>query len=326
MKKPIKLFHIEDYVIDTRNFSHSLHDSMVTQFEEEFAKYVGAKYACSINSATSAIFLIFLEKNVTVDVPSVIPPVVLNAIINGGNRINFVDNIDWVGDSYILHNFESTPAQTKSCVWKNYKVIDSAQKVEKGQFKKEANPQDLMFFSFYPTKPVGGLDGGMIVSDDYDKICYFKEAVLNGMGYAANNWEREIKFPGWKMYLSSFQAHVAYQNFKKLPDKMARLAEIRDFYNKNLTLNNTSSHLYRITVKENKKSLLKMKEKGITCGIHYEAMHLNGIYADHWDVPIAYNCTKSSNAAATTLSIPFHEKLNNEELDHIVTNIKGEML
>mgnify|MGYP003677397313 CR=1 FL=1 len=286
MKKPIKLFHIEDYVIDTRNFSHSLHDSMVTQFEEEFAKYVGAKYACSINSATSAIFLIFLEKNVTVDVPSVIPPVVLNAIINGGNRINFVDNIDWVGDSYILHNFESTPAQAKSCVWKNYKVIDSAQKVEKGQFKKEANPQDLMFFSFYPTKPVGGLDGGMIVSDDYDKICYFK----------------------------------------KLPDKMARLAEIRDFYNKNLTLNNTSSHLYRITVKENKKSLLKMKEKGITCGIHYEAMHLNGIYADHWDVPIAYNCTKSSNAAATTLSIPFHEKLNNEELDHIVTNIKGEML
>ena len=206
----------------------------------------------------------------------------------------------------------------------DYKVVDSAQKVEKGQFQKEANPQDLMFFSFYPTKPVGGLDGGMIVSDDYDKICYFKEAVLNGMGYATNNWERQIKFPGWKMYLNSFQAHVAYQNFKKLPDKMARLSEIRDFYNTSLALKNTSGHLYRVNVRENKKSLLNMKEKGITCGIHYKAMHLNDIYAKH--CAVSKGCVKSSNIAATTLSIPFHEELKKEELDYIVANVKGEIL
>ena len=65
-----------------------------------------------------------------------------------------------------------------------------------------------MIFSFYPTKPVGGIDGGMIVSDDKDKIIYFKEAVFNGMSYETNNWERKIKFPGWKMYLNSFQAYV----------------------------------------------------------------------------------------------------------------------
>ena len=31
-----------------------------------------------------------------------------------------------------------------------------------------------MFFSFYPTKPVGSSDGGIIVSNDKAKIDYLK--------------------------------------------------------------------------------------------------------------------------------------------------------
>jgi dTDP-4-amino-4,6-dideoxygalactose transaminase len=301
----IQLFHIEDYIVDTSKFDHALHDSGVQRFEEEFAEYVGAKYACSINSATSAIFLIFLQKNITIDVPSVIPPVVLNAIINGGNRIGFVDNVDWVGDSYTLHDFG------------DYKVIDSAQKVERGQFKKEASPQDLMFFSFYPTKPVGGLDGGMIVSDDYDKIMHFKEAVLNGMSYASNNWERSIKFPGWKMYLNSFQTYVAHQNFLKLPAKMSKLEEVREFYNDRLGYKNTSSHLYRITVEDNKSALVHMREKGVVCGIHYEAAHQNKVYNKE-----IIHCPDSTLAAKTTLSIPFNEKLTKNEINHIIDCVR----
>ena len=137
--RELNLFHIPNHIIDTSKWNHALHDSGVIEFEEAFADFVGAKYACSISSATNAIFLAFLNKNITVNVPSVIPPVVLNALINGGNQINFTDDVDWVGDSYILHQFE------------DYKIIDSAQKVQRNQFSIEANPEDLMFFSFYPT-------------------------------------------------------------------------------------------------------------------------------------------------------------------------------
>ena len=302
----IDLFNINNYKVDTSKFKHTLHDPLVTKLEEEFAEYVGAKYACSICSATNAIFLILLNKDVTVDVPSVIPPVVLNAIINAGNEVNFVDNVSWVGDSYVLHSFD------------DYRVHDSAQKVEKNQFKEEADPQDLMFFSFYPTKPVGGIDGGMIVSDDYDKIAYFKEAVLNGMSYADNNWERKIKFPGWKMYLNSFQAYVAYENFKKLPAKMKRLQEVRAIYNESLGYDNTSSHLYRIVVKDNKSKMKELKEKGITTGIHYEATHLNPVY----NQGNKFACPVSEAIASTTLSIPFHEKLTDKEIKHIIECVK----
>ena len=302
----INLFHLNNYSVNTADFKHILHDPIVTELEQKFAEYVGAKYACSICSATNAIFLILLNKNTTVDIPSVIPPVVLNAVVNGGNKVNFVDNVDWVGDSYILHRFD------------DYKVIDSAQKVEKGQFKKEANPEDLMFFSFYPTKPVGGIDGGMIVSDDYDKIAYYKEAVLNGMSYADNNWERKIKFPGWKMYLNSFQATVVSENLKKLPAKMQRLQEVREMYNEALGYNNTSSHLYRIVTKDNKEKMKELKEKGIVTGIHYEASHLNPVYNNGHK----FACPLSEAIATTTLSIPFNEALTDKEVNYIIDCVK----
>lgn len=300
----INLFNINNYIIDTSKFKSHLHDKVVTEFEESFAEYVGAKYACSINSATNAIFLLFLNKNIKVNVPSMIPPVVLNALITSNNTINFIDDVDWIGSSYILHKF------------KDYNVIDSAQRVDKDQFKNEANDTDVMFFSFYPTKPVGGVDGGMIVSNDYEKISWLKEAVLNGMSFSENNWDRKIKFPGYKMYMNSIQSFVANENFKKLENKKIVLKNIRETYNKAFNCKNTSDHLYRIEVDDNKKFIEKIKNKGILCGIHYDAQHLNPIYST-----INNCCVNSEIKSKKTVSIPFHEKLSENDIDYVIKSV-----
>ena len=80
----IQLFNLNNHVIDTSKFSNILHDKVVSDFEKKIAKYVGAKYACSVNSATNAIFLVltmdYFLKPRTVKIPSMIPPVVANAI------------------------------------------------------------------------------------------------------------------------------------------------------------------------------------------------------------------------------------------------------
>ena len=96
----INLFNINNYVIDTGSFDHQLHGSIVEKFEKEFADYVGAKYACGVSSATNIIFLSLLNKNVSVNIPTIIPPVVCNAILTSGNSIKFYDDINWVGGSY----------------------------------------------------------------------------------------------------------------------------------------------------------------------------------------------------------------------------------
>ena len=98
MFKLIQLFNVNNHIIDTSKFSNLLHDKNVIELEEKIANYVGAKYACSVNSATNAIFLSMLDKNTTVNLPSVIPPVVANAILTSGNQIFFIDDVDWVGD------------------------------------------------------------------------------------------------------------------------------------------------------------------------------------------------------------------------------------
>ena len=301
----INLFQLDNYNIDTSMFSNLLHDKIVTEFEESFASYVGAKYSCTINSATNAIFLLFLNRNITVNVPSMIPPVVLNALITSGNKINFIDDTNWVGGSYILHDFG------------DYKVIDSAQRVDKDQFKNEANPNDIMFFSHYPTKPVGSCDGGTIVSNDYNKIKWIKEAVMNGMSFAENNWDRVIKFPGYKMYMNSIQCYIANENLKKIDNNKLSLMKIRNYYNERLNLSNTSDHLYRIIVDDNKKFVEYMKKFGITCGIHYSCQHNNSIY----NRGSKFNCRHSEEISSKTVSIPFHTNLNDMDIDLIVNKI-----
>lgn len=301
----IQLFNLNNHIIDTSKYSNLLHDSIVTKFEDTIAEYVGAKYAVTFNSATSALFLALLDKNTTISVPSMIPPVVLNAIITSGNKHDFTDDINWVGDSYVLHDFG------------DYKIVDSAQKLEKNQFKNECNPNDLLVFSFYPTKPVGSSDGGMIVSDDLEKIIHLREMALNGMSYADNNWERKIKFAGYKMYMNSIQCDIALQNFGLYEDKLDKLRIVKDIYNNELNYSNTSNHLYRVNVYDRNGFINEMKNNNIIIGIHYSAAHLNDVYKiDN------VNCPLSELNMLQTVSIPFHELLTLKDIKTILDIVK----
>ena len=308
----IELFNINNHIIDTSEFSNLLHDDIVVEFEKKIADYVGAKYACSVNSATNAIYLSLLNKGVTVNLPSIIPPVVANAILTSGNYIEFIDNVNWVGNSYVLYEFS------------DYKIIDSAQKLKKNQFKKECNPQDLMIFSFYPTKPLGGSDGGMIVTDDYEKYKWFKEAVLNGTTYSDDSWGRDISFPGYKMYMNSIQAKILLNNFKFFNKKMRVLKKLVNTYNEEFGYNNTSQHLYRIEVVNNEKFIRNMKNVGILCGIHYSALHSNPIYTNNncGYENIHFDCPKSEKIQKRTVSLPMNETLSFLELEYIIDKVK----
>ncbi len=309
----IQLFNIQHHKIDTSEFNNLLHDDVVVKLEKKIAKYVGSKYACSVNSATNAIFLImtmdYFLKPRTIKIPSMIPPVVANAILTSHNKIEFTDNTKWVGDSYVLHKFRT------------YKVVDSAQKLEKNQFRKECKPNDVMIFSNYPTKPLGGIDGGIIVTDDYKKYKWMKEAVLNGMTFAENNWERGISFPGYKMYMNSIQAEILMRNFKNFDKKMKVLGNLVDIYNRELGYNNSSKHLYTIEVLNNEKFIQSMKNAGIVCGIHYPALHKNPIYNDGKK----YDCPKSEKLEKRTVSLPMNERLSFLEMEYIIDKVKENM-
>jgi dTDP-4-amino-4,6-dideoxygalactose transaminase len=296
----INLFNINDYQIDTSKFSNLLHDSVVCEFEQAFAEYVGAKYACFANSASSLLFLSLLKYNTTIQLPSTIPSVVPNVVINTGNRIQFYNDINWVGGAYHLHE----------------NIFDSAQEVSKNQYKSYDNDNALVIFSFYPTKPVGGCDGGMIVSNNKGAVDWHRMMAMNGTNHSNNNWERKQIAAGYKMNGSSIQAHIAYENLKKLDHKNNRLDEIRGHYNDQLGHNNTSRHLYRIRVANNSRFIDMMKQEGIVCGIHYRHCHDKSFYG--FDGPL----TASERESEQTVSLPFHEKLSKSDINKVITNVR----
>ena len=298
----INLFNINNYTIDTSKLGNILHGSVVTQFEEKFAEYVGAKYACFANSASSLLFLSLLDRHTTIKIPSVMPAVVPNVIVNTHNIIEFYDDIDWVGHKYLLCD----------------KIYDSAQEVTKDQHKDLNDDDAVTIFSFYPTKPVGGCDGGMVVSNNKRTIDWYKMMVLNGMNYQDNNWERTQIAPGFKMHGSSVQAYVAYQNLKKLDNKYDVIDKNIDIYNKAFGLNNTSRHLYRLRVKNNKSFINKMKEQDIVCGMHYECCHKKQFFCYDETRLVDYNLPLSELEAQQTVSIPCHEKLSADDVEKII--------
>lgn len=302
----IPLFNIPRYKIDMNSFSNVINDKIVDEFTQSFCDYVGAKYGCGFCSATNAIFLAMLNKNQEVTIPTLLPHVVLNALLLSNNKVNFRDDVEWIGDSYTLHQFD------------DYKIIDSAQKVEKDQFKKEAKENDLMLFSFYPTKPVGSVDGGIIVSNDKNKIEWFKQAVNNGARHASNNWEKKIEFPGWKMYLNTIQAKIAFENLKKLDKKQKIISEIREEYNEAFGLKNKSNHLYRINVNNRDSFIEKMRSNGVTCGIHYHPLHLENAYKNHPLVSVGNNLKISEADSLSTATLPLHEKLTKKDIKKII--------
>ena len=60
-----------------------------------------------------------------------------------------------------------------------------------------------------------------------------------------------------------------------------------------------------------------MSGKGILCGIHYDSLHNHSVYKT------IDNCPKSEEISQTTVSIPFHENLDeNGQLEYITKNIK----
>lgn len=304
----IKLFNIPNYIIDTSKFSNLVNGDNVQEFTQNFCKYTGFKYGCPVNSATNAIIMIaFLVNDPNFKIPSIIPPVVLNAIVLGGQKYKFTDHIDWVGHPYVMS------------ITDKMAIIDSAQEVRRS-FGQRCLKNDLVIYSFFPTKPIGSCDGGMICSNNQELIKQLTILSNNGMCQSENSWNKHIECIGWKFYMNSIQAYIANENLKRLDEKREKLDKIRNIYNNELEISDqTSYHLYRIKVTNNKQFLVYMKENGIICGIHYRCLHTLPTYQleEYPKLP------KSEFISTHTASIPFHEELTELEILKVIKCVKS---
>lgn len=262
-------------------------------FEEEFAKYVGAKYAVSVNSATSGLFLALKALGVgrgdEVIVPSFTFAATANVVVHAGAIPVFVDvrEDDFTMDQKSLE--KAITKRTKAIIPVHYAanrahikssipiIEDSAHLIEKGGDNKKAFAS---CYSFYATKNMTTGEGGMITTSNPKVADWLKMARLHGLSRDAWNryglkskWVYTVEFSGWKFNTTDLNSAIGRVQLKKLPKFEKRRRHVVALYNKLLGLKNSGTHLYPILVENRDKFFDYMKENGVGCSFNFTPLH-----------------------------------------------------
>ena len=173
---------------------------VVDLFEKKVCKYLGSKFAVSVDCCTHAIFLClkYLNTKEKILIPDTTYISIPNAIKLAGYSVEF-EKIEWDGYYYL----------------KPYHIIDSACKFSKNMFIKDT----LTCLSFHHRKQIPIGRGGMILTDDKEAYEWFKMARYDGRHLNVKYDNDNFDMIGYHMYMTPEQASIGIQKFENFVDK-----------------------------------------------------------------------------------------------------------
>ena len=277
----------------------------VYKFEEEFAKYIGTKYAISVNSGTFALFsslvALGIERGKTVLTTPMSFIATANSILHAGGKPSFCDiesatgNIDInlagkianeIAGVIVVHLY-GNPCNMNEIIKlkeKDLFVVEDACQAHGATYKgkKIGSLGDVGCFSFYSTKnaTVGG-DGGMITTDNEEIAEYVIR--LRDCG-RVSKYEHDII--GFTARLNTINAAIGRIQLKRLDAWNERRKHIARIYNKILPkeiqlkfAESSVFHIYAIHSSKRSQIIDVLNRNSIQTGIHYPIpIHLQPIY------------------------------------------------
>jgi dTDP-4-amino-4,6-dideoxygalactose transaminase len=326
----------------------------VEAFENEFAKYCGAKYCVGVANGLDALHLVLRSWNIGVGDEVIVPS---NTYIATWLAISYCGAIpvpvEPEEDTYNIDPLKIEAAitsRTKAILpvhlygqpadldriisiarAHDLKVLEDGAQAHGAEYKgkKIGCHGDAVTWSFYPGKNLGAIgDGGAITTDD-EKL--FKDLqALRNYG-STKRYVHEVI--GFNSRLDPIQAAILRVKLKQLDEWNNRRKKIADNYS-NL-LNNAalllpkvqnwvspSWHLYVIRLDKRNELQEYLSRLGIGTLIHYPVPpHLQGAYkhsdSQFFDYPIA------ESMANEILSLPIGPHLKEDEMYAIINSING---
>ena len=235
-------------VVDTLNSDWLTTGPKTHLFEEEFAKYIGCKYAVAVNSCTAALHISLAALEVGKGDEVITTPYTfvsaVNVILQQGAMPVFVDiksdtfniNPDLIREkindktkALIPVHFGGQPCDMgkimKIAKDNNLLVIEDAAHAISAEYegRKIGIIGDATSFSFYPTKNMTTGEGGMVTTNDEKLRERLKIWSLHGISkdawkrYSAEgSWYYEVVCPGYKYNMTDIQASLGLQQLEKL--------------------------------------------------------------------------------------------------------------
>lgn len=177
---------------------------IVQMFEEEVAAYTGAPFAVAVDSCTNAIFLSCKYLNVKeVTIPKKTYLSVPMSILHAGGELNFEDR-QWSG----IYQLEP------------YSIYDAAKRFTSNMYI----PGSYMCISFHIKKLLSLGKGGMILTDNYEAVEWFKKARYEGRS-EVNYKDDNVDMLGWNMYMTPQQASHGLALMQNYPEHVPDLGE-----------------------------------------------------------------------------------------------------
>jgi len=254
---------------DIKTVIKVLHSDWITQgpkvaeFEKEFAKYVGARYAVAVNSGTAALhaacFAVKINKNDEVITTPITFAASANCVIYQGGIPIFADikedtlNIDpqeikkkinQKTKTLIPVDFTGLPVDLEEIQEigreNNLIIIEDASHALGATYKgcKIGSISDMTIFSFHPVKHITTGEGGMITTNNreyYERLRLFRtHGITKERDKLLNNdgpWYYEMQELGYNYRLTDFQYALGLSQLKKIDKIIQRRRKIVKKYN-----------------------------------------------------------------------------------------------
>jgi len=295
------------------------------QFEKEFAEYVDSEYAVAVSSCTVALELALKCKGIgkgdLVIVPSFTFAATAQAPLNVGADILFgdIEPVNYTLDPRCPHvklglkhakavipvHLGGRKARTD---YLNKIVIeDSAHRIERGQC---AGNNNLVCFSFYPTKNMTTGEGGMIATNSREDYEWLLKARSHGRDKLVGHGY-EVHFTGMKANLPDVLSAIGLEQLKKLDWMNRKRDEIVELYNMNLNRGKWhGNHLYPIFVKDAEDFIRYMRDNGVQCSQHFQPLHKMKGFAKH----NKFKLLMTEKLAPKEVSLPLYPALKRREV------------
>ena len=335
---------MEEAAIDALRNELFVNGESVSKFEEEFARYIGTKYAVSVNSGNSALQLSLMALDIDRNIQKVATPT--NSFIASANCIrmtnaqpiltdinardggidvsNITEKVDAIIPVHIYGNpcdFDSVKTFAEE---QKIPIIEDACQAHGAIYrnKKVGSLSDVGCFSFYPTKnmTVGG-DGGMTTTNNEEIADKIRSIRDNG-----RKTKNEFDKLGFTMRLNTVNAAIGRIQLKHLDEKNSRRREIVSIYKENLIEdcilpeNENGKSVYHQIVMQHKnrdKIHEELTNNDIGSAIYYEKpIHLQPFYLEY-----NYRLPNSEKFAKQVLSLPSYPSLTNDQLLEVCEHV-----
>lgn len=325
----------------------------INEFESDFSRYLG-RSSVAVSSGTSALHLALIALGISENDEVILPaytcitvplPVLYQrakpilADVNDDFNISAEDIKSKITDktrAIIVPHMFGCPADMDEirelCTENDLYLIEDCCQSIGAEYKKRkvGSIGDISVFSFYATKIITSIQGGMVCSDNLEWNSIIEDLrEPDQFRSMEEDLDDRLKY---RYTMSDIEAAVGIVQLKKLNDFINRRRKIASIYRsvladtvKSPIENPDKKHIYsRYVVKTpyNSSEVIEgLKKNNIICTVmHIPPLYKRSIIKKH---NVYQNFPKTDEAVNSSISLPMYVSLSDEEVLYVADNLNS---